>query len=99
MAEHDNLFEPIRVGTMALRNRIMLPPHGAAIGNLWGSVEQAKTNVGYWASRAQDGVAWIDGITGFVDNTVIAPGFVPTKAFDENVPPGSWCCWYYYVLP
>lgn len=74
----EHLFQPLQVGTMQLRNRIMLPPHGAAIGDLWGSLDRAKANVGYWASRARDGVAWIDGITGFVDNTVMVPGFVPT---------------------
>lgn len=73
-----HLFQPLQVGTMKLRNRIMLPPHGATIGNLWGSLTEAKENVGYWESRARDGAAWIDGITGFVDNTVMVPGFVPT---------------------
>jgi len=73
-----HLFEPITIGTMQLRNRVMLPPHGATIGNLWGTDEEAAQNVAYWASRAQDGAAWIDGITGFVDNTLMVPGFVPT---------------------
>lgn len=72
------LFRPLQVGTMALRNRIVLPPHGAAVGNLWGSLDDAKVNVGYWASRAHDGAGWIDGITGFVDNSLLVPGFVPT---------------------
>ena len=73
-----HLFQPIQIGTMQLRNRIMLPPHGAAVGNLWGSENEATQNLAYWASRANDGVAWIDGITGFVDNTLIVPGFVPS---------------------
>ena len=29
-----HVFRPITLGTMKLRNRIMLPPHGSAIGNL-----------------------------------------------------------------
>jgi 2,4-dienoyl-CoA reductase-like NADH-dependent reductase (Old Yellow Enzyme family)/thioredoxin reductase len=79
MNKLDHLFKPIRIGTMNLRNRIMLPPHGAAIGNLWGSADEAKQNVAYWASRAKDGAAWIDGITGFVDHSKInPPGFLPT---------------------
>lgn len=77
MNRFENLFTPIRIGSMSLRNRIMLPPHGAVIGNLWGSREQAEQNVAYWASRARDGAAWIDGITGFVDHTgIVPPGFV-----------------------
>src|SRR5579859_1353711 len=72
------LFEPFRIGAMELRNRIMLPPHGATVGDLWGSLAEAKVNVGYWASRANDGAAWIDGITGFVGNTIQPPGFLPT---------------------
>jgi 2,4-dienoyl-CoA reductase-like NADH-dependent reductase (Old Yellow Enzyme family)/thioredoxin reductase len=78
MSSLDLLFQPLQVGSMALRNRIMLPPHGAAVGNLWGSLDDARVNVGYWASRARDGAGWIDGITGFIDNSLLVPGFVPT---------------------
>ena len=60
-----------------MRNRIMLPPHAMPVGDLWGSDEQARINVGYWASRARDGAAWIGGITGFVEPS-LAPGFLPT---------------------
>ncbi len=73
----NHLFNPLRVGHMQLRNRIMLPPHGMPVGNIWGSIEQAQRNVAYWASRAQDGAAWIGGFNGFVDTTLI-PGFLPT---------------------
>lgn len=77
-ATFTHLFQPLQVGTMQLRNRVMLPPHGAAVGNLWGSEDEAAQNIAYWASRANDGAAWIDGITGFVDNTLMVPGFVPS---------------------
>ncbi len=88
-----HLFEPLQVGTMQLRNRIMLPPHGAAVGNLWGSEDQAAQNIAYWASRAADGVAWIDGITGFVDNTLIVPGVTQTPFTKAApAPPASWFC-------
>ena len=33
-----HLFAPITVGTMRLRNRVMLPPHASAIGNIYGPV-------------------------------------------------------------
>ena len=73
----EHLFSPMQIGSMNLRNRVMLPPHAMPVGDLWGSEEQAQTNIGYWASRARDGVAWIDGITGFVEPTLV-PGFLPT---------------------
>jgi thioredoxin reductase len=31
------VFRPMKLGAMSLRNRIMIPPHGSAIGDLWGS--------------------------------------------------------------
>jgi 2,4-dienoyl-CoA reductase-like NADH-dependent reductase (Old Yellow Enzyme family)/thioredoxin reductase len=86
MGNLDNLFEPLRLGSMDLRNRIMLPPHGAVIGNLWGSRKQAEQNVAYWASRARDGAAWIDGITGFVDNSgIVPPGFIASGSLGAVV--------------
>jgi 2,4-dienoyl-CoA reductase-like NADH-dependent reductase (Old Yellow Enzyme family)/thioredoxin reductase len=72
-----HLFSPLTVGTLRLRNRVMLPPHGSAIGNLWGTQEEADRNVAYWATRARAGAAWIDGITGHVANRYV-PGFEPT---------------------
>jgi 2,4-dienoyl-CoA reductase-like NADH-dependent reductase (Old Yellow Enzyme family) len=72
-----HLFEPITIGTMSLRNRVMMPPHGSAIGNLWGSDADADRNIAYWQARAQAGVAWIDGISGHIDGKAI-PGFEAT---------------------
>jgi 2,4-dienoyl-CoA reductase-like NADH-dependent reductase (Old Yellow Enzyme family)/thioredoxin reductase len=71
------LFEPVRVGRMSLRNRIVLPPHGRLTGDLFGSDREAARNVAYWRSRAADGAAWICGLNGFVANRLI-PGFEPT---------------------
>ncbi|MBO0840983.1 MAG: hypothetical protein J2O49_09215, partial [Sciscionella sp.] len=71
------LFEPIQVGRMRLRNRIMLPPHGRLTGDLFGSERAAARNIAYWRTRAADGVAWICGLNGFVANTLV-PGFEPT---------------------
>ena len=70
------IFEPFTIGPMQLRNRIMLPPHASAIGNLFGTIEEAEKHVGYWVSRANAGAAWVGGITGFVEN-LIPPGFDP----------------------
>lgn len=75
-ADFPHVFEPTQIGPMRLRNRVMLPPHASAIGNLWGSEEEAERNIAYWKSRAEDGAGWIGGVTGRVRNTLI-PGFEP----------------------
>lgn len=72
------LFSPVTVGRMQLRNRIMLPPHGRLVGDPFGSEGQARRNLAYWEKRAADGAAWICGLNGFVDNSVLIPGFEPT---------------------
>ncbi|MFD7407857.1 FAD-dependent oxidoreductase [Streptomyces sp. NPDC059866] len=80
MSEHIRdglLFQPIRIGTMELRNRIMLPPHGRLTGDPFGSERQSAANQAYWRQRAESGAAWICGLNAFVGNTVI-PGFEPT---------------------
>ncbi|MDQ6523427.1 FAD-dependent oxidoreductase [Nocardioides sp. LHD-245] len=71
---YPHVFTPITIGTMRLRNRIMVPPHGSGIGNLWGTDAEAETHMAYWESRALDGASWIDGVRGRVRNPVI-PGF------------------------
>jgi 2,4-dienoyl-CoA reductase-like NADH-dependent reductase (Old Yellow Enzyme family)/thioredoxin reductase len=71
---YPHVFQPVTIGTMHLRNRVMVPPHGSGIGNLWGTPEEAETHMAYWESRALDGASWIDGVRGRVRNPVI-PGF------------------------
>lgn len=72
------LFESVQVGRMPLRNRIMLPPHGRLIGDLFGSETQAERQLAYWRTRAEDGAAWICGLNGFLGNGLLVPGFEPT---------------------
>ncbi len=79
-----HLFSPAQVGGMHLRNRVMAPPHASAIGNLWGTPAEADRNIAYWRSRADAGVAWIDGATGHVRNTYI-PGFEPSGPSAETI--------------
>ena len=77
-AAYSHLFSPIRVGTMDLRNRAMLPPHASAIGNIYGSDEDARRNIAYFESRcANDGPAWVASLSTHLRNTLI-PGFEPT---------------------
>ena len=71
------LWTPLQVGSMELRNRIMLPPHGRLVGDPFGPEHQARRAAAYWRSRADDGAAWICGLNGFVDNSLIIPGFDP----------------------
>lgn len=73
-----HLFSPIEVGTMKLRNRAMMPPHASAIGNIYGTDEEARRNIAYFEQRARnDGVAWVGSLSTHVRNTLI-PGFEPT---------------------
>ncbi|MFI5074245.1 MAG: FAD-dependent oxidoreductase [Actinomycetales bacterium] len=75
---YPHLFEPITVGTMRLRNRVMLPPHASAIGNIYGTDEDAERNIAYFEERVRDdGVAWVASLSTHLRNTVI-PGFDPT---------------------
>lgn len=71
-----DVFRPIDIGGMRLRNRVMVPPHASAIGDLWGTEQQARRHIAYWVTRARDGASWIDGVRGRLRNPVI-PGFEP----------------------
>lgn len=73
----EHLFTPLQVGKMRLRNRIMLPPHGRVTGNPFGTEEECERFLAYWRTRAEDGVAWIDGLNCFLGNSVMIPGFEP----------------------
>jgi 2,4-dienoyl-CoA reductase-like NADH-dependent reductase (Old Yellow Enzyme family)/thioredoxin reductase len=79
-----NLFAPTQVGTMRLRNRVMMPPHNSAIGNLWSQDDRdAARTIAYLESRAKAGVAWIGGVTGRIQNQFI-PGFEPSGVSAET---------------
>ncbi|UOY01819.1 oxidoreductase [Blastococcus sp. PRF04-17] len=75
---YPTLFSPITVGTMRLRNRAMLPPHASAIGNIYGTEDEARRNIAYFESRcADDGPAWVASLSTHLRNHLI-PGFEPT---------------------
>ena len=76
MTAFPTLLSPIQVGTMPLRNRVMMPPHTAPLGPLFGTDDQAVQNIEYIRRRCENGVAWIVNITGHIDNLFI-PGFTP----------------------
>lgn len=69
---------------MKLRNRVMMPPHNSAIGNLWGlDKNEATRAIAYLESRAKAGVAWVGGVTGRIQNQFI-PGFEPSGVSAET---------------
>ncbi len=75
---YPHLLTPVTVGTMRLRNRVMLPPHASAIGNIYGTDDEADRNIAYFVERVRDdGVAWVASLSTHLRNHVI-PGFDPT---------------------
>lgn len=60
------LLEPIKVGTMSLRNRLVMPPMENALNNVDGSVSQAL--IDYYAERAKGGAGLIIVQNSYVDN-------------------------------
>jgi 2,4-dienoyl-CoA reductase-like NADH-dependent reductase (Old Yellow Enzyme family)/thioredoxin reductase len=76
VTDYPTLLSPIRVGTMPLRNRVMMPPHTAPLGPLFGTEEQGQQNIDYVRARCEAGVAWAVTITGHIDN-LLRPGFTP----------------------
>lgn len=74
---YSSVFSPIRVGTMELKNRFMTPPHASAIGNIYGTEEEALRNIAYFEERCKAGIAWIGALSTWVQNT-FPIGFEPT---------------------
>ena len=60
------LLEPVRVGTLLLRNRIVMPPMETIHNNADGSVSQ--DTIDYYAERAKGGVGLIVIQNSYVDN-------------------------------
>jgi 2,4-dienoyl-CoA reductase-like NADH-dependent reductase (Old Yellow Enzyme family) len=57
MTQLKHLFTPIAIGTMELRNRIVMPAMGSHQGNPDGSLSDAT--IAYYAARAKGGAALI----------------------------------------
>lgn len=74
---YPRVFTPLQVGTLNLRNRFMTPPHASAIGNIYGTDEEAARNIAYFEERCNAGIAWIGALSTWVRNT-FPPGFEPT---------------------
>ncbi|EHI14814.1 NADH:flavin oxidoreductase [Mycolicibacterium thermoresistibile ATCC 19527] len=71
------LFEPITIGPMKVKNRIMVPAHGTGIGPLEGNEQQAAAFLAYYGSKAAGGAGWVGGSNAFVRNP-LPHGFEPS---------------------
>lgn len=71
-----HLFEPITLGGVTLKNRVIAPPHAALLGNLFGSEAEAERYIGYWQAIAEGGTGYLVALNGFVEN-LLPPGFDP----------------------
>jgi hypothetical protein len=73
----EGIFSPIRVGTMSLGHRLVVPPHSGGGGALLGTEEQFDRMCRYWLARVEGGVQWVGGGPAFIRNPLI-PGFEPS---------------------
>jgi 2,4-dienoyl-CoA reductase-like NADH-dependent reductase (Old Yellow Enzyme family)/thioredoxin reductase len=72
-----HVFEPIRVGTLALDHRLVVPPHGGGNGSLLGTDEEFEQHCALWLAKARGGMQWLGGGPNFVRNP-LPVGFEPT---------------------
>src|SRR5262245_57528091 len=71
------LFNPVRVGTMSLDHRLVVPPHGGGAGTLLGSDAEFEQHCRHWLAKVEGGVQWVGGRPNYVRNP-LPPGFEPT---------------------
>lgn len=71
------LFSPVRVGTLELSHRLVVPPHGGGNGNLLGSDAEFEQHCALWLAKARGGFQWLGGGPNFVRNP-LPVGFEPT---------------------
>ncbi len=71
------VFSPIRVGTLSLDHRLVVPPHGGGNGNLLGTDAEFEQHCALWLSKATGGMQWLGGGPNFVKNP-LPVGFEPT---------------------
>ena len=85
MNRFDNLFSPIRIGNIALSNRVVMPPMGTLLGNPDGTVSEAV--IAYLKRRAEGGPGLImTEIVGVHPNGLSIN--TQLSAFDDRFIPG-----------
>jgi 2,4-dienoyl-CoA reductase-like NADH-dependent reductase (Old Yellow Enzyme family)/thioredoxin reductase len=77
MSELHQALTPLAFGTLRLRHRLIVPPHGGGTGSLVKDDAAYERYVAYWLQRVEDGFQWIGGGPGYVRRPVIT-GFEPT---------------------
>ena len=50
-AQYPHVFNPIKVGTLQLDHRLVVPPHGGGGGNLVGSDAEFETYSALWVAK------------------------------------------------
>lgn len=73
-AAFPSIFRPIRVGTMELEHRLVVPPHGGGAGSLLTTEEDFEQHCRHWLAKVEGGMQWIGGAAAFVRNP-LPPGF------------------------
>jgi dimethylglycine catabolism A len=66
--ELPSVARPIRVGTLSLDHRLVVPPHGGGNGNLLGTTTEFEQHCALWLAKARGGMQWLGGGPNFVRN-------------------------------
>ncbi len=74
---YPHVFRPIRVGTLSLDHRLVVPPHGGGNGGLMGSDDDFEQHAAMWLAKLAGGMRWLGGGPNYVRNP-LPPGFEPT---------------------
>jgi 2,4-dienoyl-CoA reductase-like NADH-dependent reductase (Old Yellow Enzyme family)/thioredoxin reductase len=74
---YPHVFRPIRVGTLDLDHRLVVPPHGGGNGSLLGDAADFEQHAALWLAKVAGGMRWLGGGPNFVRNP-LPPGFEPT---------------------
>jgi len=70
-------LEPISFGTINLKHRLVVPPHGGGTGSLVKDDAAYESYVAFWMQRIDDGFQWVGGGPGYVRSS-LATGFEVT---------------------
>jgi hypothetical protein len=59
-----HVFTPINVGTLALTQRVVVPPHGGGNGNLMGTPDEFEQHCALWLAKVNGGMQWVGSRAG-----------------------------------
>ncbi len=74
---YPSVFRPLRVGTLELDHRLVVPPHGGGNGSLIGTDDEFEQHCALWLAKVEGGMQWLGGGPNFVRNP-LPIGFEPT---------------------